>query len=155
MSLATLIRTGPTPKPANANPANSANGNQGEGQPLAGLAALALATPATASPELFVFSPPGDPTNDDEALQERVALMMEGNGWTEERALQEARWHADRGRCWRTFQINARRVLEAPRYQQRQLLARFQSEASDRYGAASGAIMAEELRNWVTARRVH
>ena len=109
----------------------------------------------TAANEIFTFSPPGDPTNDDEALQERVALMMEGNGWTEDRALQEARWHADRERCWRTFQINARRVLEAPRHQQRQLLARFQSEASDRYGAASGAIMAEELRNWVTARRVH
>lgn len=115
----------------------------------------APATEASRQRELFEFTPPGDPANDDEALQERVAIMMEGNGWDAATALQEARWQADRERCWRSFLRNAKRVLEAPPAQREGLLVRYQEEASRRYGERTGADMAGSLRCWVEARRVH
>ena len=108
-----------------------------------------------AANEMFSFSPPGDPANDDEALQERVAIMMEGNGWDEATALREARWAADKDRCWRAFLVNAKRVLEAPAGQREGLLAQYQREASGRYGDQTGATMADGLRTWVKEGRVH
>jgi len=104
------------------------------------------------SAEVFQFAPPDDPANDDEALQERVAIMMESNRWDEATALREARWQADRERCWRTFLGNARRILDAPTPQREPLLARYQLEATYRYENAAGADMAASMRNWVSAR---
>ena len=105
--------------------------------------------------DTFSFTPPGDPANDDEALQERVAIMIEANGMDEATALQEARWQADRERCWRGVLRNAARVLEAPLTQREGLLVRFEAEATGRYGRATGAAMAEGLRSWVTVRGMH
>jgi hypothetical protein len=105
--------------------------------------------------EVFQFAPTGDPANDDEALQERVAIMIESNGWDEVTALREARWQADRERCWRTFLRNAQRVLDAPEPQRESLVVRYRLEATNRYGYAAGAIMAAAMRNWVAARGVH
>jgi len=105
--------------------------------------------------EVFCFSPAGDPTNDDEALQERAAIMMEGNGWDAATALQEAHWQADRERCWRAFLRNAQRVLEAPAHKRDVLLTLYQVEAARRYGQAAGANMAGSLSAWVKARAVH
>ncbi len=110
---------------------------------------------ALAEPEVFAFSPPGDPANDDEALQERVAIMMEGNGWDEATALREAGWCADRERCWRTFLRNAERVLQAPKAEREALLARYRAEAERRYGEATGRDMAASLRSWVSGQGVH
>lgn len=42
---------------------------------------LAAPQEAANAPEVFCFSPPGDPVNGDEALQERMAIMMESNHW--------------------------------------------------------------------------
>ena len=109
----------------------------------------------SAATEICTFSPPGDSANDDEALRERVAIMMDGNGWDATRALQEARWQADKERCWRTFLLNAKRVVDAPKTKREALLAQYQIEAIRRYGPSTGSIMAESLRDWVTARRVH
>ncbi len=103
-----------------------------------------------ADTELFTFNPPGDPVNDDEALQERVAIMMEGNGWDEATALREARWDADRGRCWRGFLLNAKRILSAPRAQREALLGRYRREANERYGEATAANMAMSMAAWIT-----
>ena len=123
---------------------------------LAANPALCLALSATgAANEMFSFSPPSDPANDDEALQERVAIIMEGNGWDEATALREARWAADKERCWRAFLANAKRVLEAPAGQREGLLAQYQTEASGRYGGQTGAVMADGLRTWVKEGRVH
>ena len=152
MSLADLIKKRPL-RIATATPAIPAIPSAPVSAPVARKATIAVATLQKA--ELFEFSPPGDPAIDDEALQERVAIMMEGNGWNEAKALQEASWHADKERCWRTFQITAKRVLEAPNHQRQQLLARDQTEASGRYGETTGVIMAEGLRDWVMARAVH
>ena len=105
--------------------------------------------------EGFAFTPPGDPANDDEALQERVAIMMEGSGWSEAKALEEARWQADKERCWRAFLRNATRILGAPEAKQGALLTRYGLEASRRYGEATGRDMAASLRSWITARAVH
>ncbi len=106
-------------------------------------------------PELFAFTPPGDPANDDEALRERVAIMMEGNDWDEATALQEARWGADRERCWRGFLLNAKRILGVPRAQREALLGRYRREATKRYGERAGADMAAGMAAWVTARGLH
>ena len=114
-----------------------------------------LAVLQHAANEIFSFSPPGDPANDDEALQERVAIMMEGNGWDEATALQEARWQADRERCWRAFLRNAQRVLEAPAHGRAVLLAQYQIEAIGRFGESAGMNMACGLRAWVKERAVH
>lgn len=116
---------------------------------------LAALQDAANEPELFCFSPPGDPANDGEALQERAAIMAEGNGWDDVMALQEARWQADKERCWRGFLLNAKRVLDAPGLQREGLLARYQIEAAKRYGQATGENMACGLRAWVKARGVH
>ncbi len=110
---------------------------------------------ALAEPELFTFTPPGDPANDDEALRERVAVMIEGNGWDEATALREARWCADRERYWRGFLCNAQRILDAPRAQRAALLARYQREATKRYGEQTGTDMAASLRNWIAVRGLH
>ncbi len=75
-----------------------------------------------ADPELFTFAPPGDPANDTEALAERAAIMAVENGWNDAQALQEARWQADRERCWRVFLANAKRVLQSPRAEREQML---------------------------------
>lgn len=109
----------------------------------------------SAADEVFIFSAPGDHANDDEPLQERVAIMMEGNGWDEVTAAREAHWQADKERCWRGFLRNAQIVLDAPESNREGLLARYQVEAAARYGQAAGSIMAHEFRGWVMARRVH
>ena len=108
-----------------------------------------------AEPELFTFTPPGDPANDDEALQERAAIMAEGNGWDDATALREARWQANRERAWRAFLLNAERILAAPAAKHGALLTRYQAEAARRYGEATGRDMAASLRSWIEARRVH
>ena len=110
---------------------------------------------AANAPEAFCFSPPGDKANDDEALQERVAIMMEGNGWNEAKALQEARWQVDKEKAWRVFLRNAKRVLDAPERQREVLLTVYQAEATKRYGNAAGEVMASGQRSWVSARGVH
>lgn len=99
--------------------------------------------------ELFSFSPPGDPTNDDEALLERVAIMMQ-SGMDEATALQEARWNTDRERCWRGFLRNAQHILDAPSAQREELLAVYETEATQRYGHPTTSYMADSLRAWVT-----
>ena len=114
-----------------------------------------LAALKEAANEMFCFSPPGDSANDNEALQERAAIMIEGNGWDAATALREARWQADKERCWRVFLLNARRVLDAPEAHREGLLARYQVEATGRYGQAAGANIAGGLRAWVKARGVH
>jgi len=107
------------------------------------------------SPEVFQFSPPGDRANDAEAVAERAAIMAVENGWNDARALQEARWAADRERCWRGFLLNAQRVLDAPAHRRGVLLAQYQQEAIGRYGEEAGMTMAGSLRAWVKARAVH
>ncbi len=109
----------------------------------------------TAANEMFCFSPPGVSANEDESLQERVAIMMEANRWDEATAIKEARWQADKDRCWQGFRRNAQRVLAAPESEREVLLARYQAEATRRYGQAAGENMAGSLRAWVIARRVH
>ena len=64
-------------------------------------------------------------------------------------APQEARWQADRERCWRAFVRNAQRVLEAPEGHRGRLLARYEAEAAARYGAETAAHMAQSLATWV------
>jgi hypothetical protein len=103
---------------------------------------------------VFEFAPPGDPANDEEALKERVAIMCVENDWDEATALQEARWQADRERCWRVFLANAHRVLEVPRDRWEGLLMRFEVEAASRYGKATARDMAASLRSWIVARGV-
>ncbi len=110
---------------------------------------------ALAEPEVFAFNPPGDLTSDDEALQERVAIMMEGNGWDDAQALQEARWQADRERCWRTFLRNAERVLQSPKADREALLARYRAEAERRYGERTALDMANSLASWMSGQGVH
>ena len=104
-----------------------------------------------ATRESFDFNPPSNPANDDEALQERVAMMME-SGMDEATALQEARWNADRERCWRGFLRNAQRVLDASLSQREDLLAQYRKEAIRRYGDVTGDNMADSLRAWVTTK---
>ncbi len=123
--------------------------------PLPDPAAEARRQRVLANPEVFDFSPPGDPANDTEALAERVAIMMEANGWDDATALREARWDADRERCWRAFLRNAQRVLQAPTPEREALLGRYRAEAERRYGEATGRDMALSLRGWVLARGVH
>lgn len=110
---------------------------------------------ALVEPELFTFSPPDDPANDDEALQERVAIMAEGNGWDDATALQEARWQADRERAWRAFLRNAARVQAAPQAERGALLARYCAEAERRYGERTALDMAQSLASWVRGQGVH
>jgi hypothetical protein len=169
MTLSALIRKRDPGKVATAIPAIFATQPVEVAATVARIATVAVAnspSPKTASmpepaveaanvSEVFCFSPPVDPTNDDEALQERVAIMMEGNGWDAARALQEARWAADRERCWRAFLRNAQRVLEAPAHKRDVLLTLYQVEAARRYGQAAAVNMACGLRAWVKARGVH
>jgi len=124
-------------------------------RPAEGRRRQALTIPAANESELFDFNPPNDPANDDEALQERAAIMAESNGWDAATALQEARWEADRERCWRGFLRNAGRILEAPAHTRDALLGQYQAEATRRYGQAAGANMAQSLRGWVRAKEVH
>ena len=116
-------------------------------------APAALATHHSQEP--FEFAPPGDPANDDEALMERVAIMMEANGWDDATALREARSDADRERRWRVFLRNTQRVLAAPEPNREALLARYQSEATKRYGERAGMDMTASLRNWIAVRGLH
>jgi len=81
--------------------------------------------------------------------------MAEANGWDEATALREARWQADRERCWRGFLRNAERILDAPAHTRAVLLAQYQAEAGRRYGQAAGEIMAGTMRNWIEVRGVH
>jgi len=104
--------------------------------------------------DTFEFAPPSDPT-DDEASHERVAIMMEDNGWDEATALQEARWDVDRQTCWQRFLRNAQRILNAPETLREGLLALYQEEATARYGDRTGADMAASLRNWVAKSGLH
>src|ERR1035437_7850073 len=89
-------------------------------------------------PEVFSFSPPSDPANAAEALQKLAAIMIAGNGWDAATAFQEARWHVHRERCWHVFLRNAQRVLEAPVHEREALLARYQLEATGRFGERTG-----------------
>ena len=84
-----------------------------------------------------------------------MAIKIVENGWDEAQALQEARWQADRERCWRAFLRNAERVLAAPEGERSGLLTIYAAEASARYGERTGADMAASLRGWVNARAVH
>ena len=54
--------------------------------------------------DILEFFQLGDPANDDAAMQERVAIMI-GGGMDATTALREARWGADRERCWRCWLI--------------------------------------------------
>ena len=162
MTLAALIRKRGAEELANDNPANSANDGRTGSAPLARFATLALANSPGGNPERaesttrgFEFSARADPANDAEALAERVAILMEGNGWNEATAQREARWQAHREQCWRVFICNAARILEAPSQERYSLLFRYQDEAVSRYGQATGAEMGAELRAWITARGVH
>ena len=116
---------------------------------------LAALREAGNAPEVFCFSASRDIANDDEALRQRVAMMMQSNRWNEGAALREARWQADRERAWRAFQRNAQIVLAAPAHQREGLLAVYMAEAAKRYGRAAGEIMLVGLRSWVRARGVH
>lgn len=111
--------------------------------------------PSESAIELFEFTPPGDPANDDEALQERSAILAVENGWNDATALQEARWQADRERCWRAFLRNAARILAAPAHDWEGLLRQYQEEAGQLYGAPTALDMAQSLYGWVRARAVH
>jgi hypothetical protein len=104
--------------------------------------------------ETFDFAPPGDPANDDEALRERAAILEVENGWDAAKALQEARWQADRERCWRTFLRNAARVLAVDGAARDELLRCYQNEASRRYGDKTGRDMAVSLWKWVNGRGI-
>ncbi len=104
-----------------------------------------------ATRESFDFNPPSDPVNDDEALQERVAIMME-SGIDADTALRETRWNADRERCWRGFLRNAQHILDASLSQREGLLAQYRKEAIRRYGDLTGDNMADSLRAWIAAR---
>ena len=112
---------------------------------------LAALQQAANAPDVFWFSPLGDPANGDEALQERAANMMKSNHWDEATALREARWIVDREKTWRAFQRNAQIVLAAPAHQRDRLLEVYQAEAAKRYGRAAGAAMLAGLRSWVQA----
>lgn len=101
--------------------------------------------------ETFEFSPPGDPANDDEALLERVAIMMK-SGMDGATALQEARWNAGRERCLHGFLRNAQRIQDAPSAQREELLTQYKMEATRRYGDPTGAYMADSLRARVTTK---
>lgn len=105
--------------------------------------------------EQFIFAPPGDAANDEEAIKERAAIMGVENGLNDATALKEARWQADRERAWRAFLLNAERVLRAPEAQRETLLIQYQAEATRRYGAATGRDMARSMASWITARAVH
>ena len=162
MTLSALIRKGGAKGLANANPANSANDGRTGSAPLARLATLALANSPACNPgqaestaKGFEFSAPPDTANDAEALAERVAIMMEGNCWSEAKAQQEARWQAHREQCWRVFLRNAARILEVPAQERSGLLFQYQAEAASRYGQDTGADMGRSLRAWITARGVH
>jgi hypothetical protein len=169
VTLAALMKKGGLGEVATAIPATAATVEPKKGGTVARKATVAVAnpiSPKTASmpdpavkaanvPEVFCFSPPGDPANDDEALQERVAIMMESNGWDAAKALQEARWQVDKERCWRGFLHNAQRVLDAPAHQRDALLTLYQVEAARRYGQAAGENMAGSLSAWAKARAVH
>lgn len=113
----------------------------------------ATAEPGRPRPEPFDFAPPGDSESDAEALAERAAIMAEANGWDDTRALQEARWQAERERAWRAFLRNAQRVLDAPLRRRGALLSAYEREAAQRYGQAIGSSMAATLRQWVNARQ--
>ena len=115
----------------------------------------AASRPSQSLDEVFQFNPPGDPASDDDALQERVAIMAVENGWNEDRALQEARWTLDRERCWRAFLRNAERVLAAPGAKHGAMISIYQVEAIRRYGERTGTDMALSLASWVRARGVH
>jgi hypothetical protein len=104
---------------------------------------------------VFEFTPPGDSANDDEALQERAAIMAVENCWDDIRALKEARWQADRERCWRAFLRNAARVLAAPAHEREGMLGRYHAEVARRYGERTARDMALSLHGWVRARAVH
>ena|ERR1035437_9822241 len=54
-------------------------------------------TELDAGGRLFDFAPPAD---DAEALEQRAAIIAEGCGIDQAMAFQEARWQADRERCW-------------------------------------------------------
>ena len=101
---------------------------------------------------VFEFTVSTDPDHDDEAFQERVAIMMEGNGWDEATAFREARLDMHRQRCWRVFKRNAQRILEVPQHQRAELLMVYQQEAARHYGVNDATIMAAELTLWVNAR---
>jgi hypothetical protein len=101
------------------------------------------------SVEFFSFTPPGKHTNDDDMLPKRVAVML-GSGMNEATALQEARWNADRERCWRGFLRNAQNILDAPSAQREELLAVYETEANRHYGHPTTSYMADSLRAWVT-----
>jgi hypothetical protein len=114
-----------------------------------------LPAPPRQISEQFEFSPPADPANDDEALAERAAIIAEGCGMDQAQALQEARWHADRERCWRAFLRNAERILKASRGRRESLHADYQAEATQRYGEATARDMAASMRSWIAAKAVH
>lgn len=70
-------------------------------------------------------------------------------------AILEARWQADRERCWRAFLRNAARVQGAPEGEREALVARYRAEAERRYGERTALDMAQSLASWVRGQGVH
>jgi hypothetical protein len=102
--------------------------------------------------ELFDFALLTDPDSDQEALEERAAIVAEGCGVAPTQALREARWQAEREQTWRAFLRNARRILDAPAGQRRALLERYHAEAAAHYGEPTAGFMVGTMRRLVAAR---
>jgi hypothetical protein len=102
--------------------------------------------------ELFDFAPPCDAESDREALEERIAILIERNGSDETTARREAALQADREMAWRAFLHNAQRILDAPEPARAALLERYDVEAQARYGEPIAGYMAGTMRRWVAAR---
>ena len=64
-------------------------------------------------------------------------------------------WNLYRERCWQSFMRNAKRVLDVTEGQRGVMLAQYQSEATKRYGAHTGADMTASLRSWLAVRGLH
>lgn len=90
----------------------------------------------------FRFPPPGD------AAEERVSVVLAGSTADVTR---ETRWQADMARCWVAFLHSASLLLQAPEGERMALLTRYRREASRRYGAATGARMAQTMAGWIGA----
>ena len=103
---------------------------------------------AALAKESFDFSAPADP----EAIEERACIIAEACRMDYVRALQEARWQAEREASWCAFRRNADRILNAPEGQQGVLLQRYDSEAAARYGTSMAAAMAETMRKWIAGK---
>jgi hypothetical protein len=103
-------------------------------------------------PELFAFAPPAECDCLRDAIEERAAIIAEGCGMEHRQALREARWRVEQERALAAFQRNAERILAAPGRARAALLARYEAEAAERYGARVARNMAATLRGWTEKR---